>query len=65
MKSLGLREAHHGVEAHRSESFSHGTAGVKLLNLQELQKISEEGTRLKKLRRIRMLHKISTEMLPD
>ena len=36
MKSLGLREAHHGVN--RSDSFSHGTAGVKLLNLQELRK---------------------------
>ena len=63
MKSLGLCEAHHGVN--RSESFSHGTTGVTLLNLQELQKISEKGCRLKKLRRIRIWHQISMKMLPN
>ena len=39
MKSLGLREAHHGVN--RGVRFDHGTAGAKLLNLQDLEDISE------------------------
>ena len=38
MKLLGLREVHHGVSC--GESFDHGTTGAKMLNLQELQKIS-------------------------
>ena len=44
MKSLGLSEAHHGVNC--GVRFDHGTTRAKLLNLQELQNTSEEGVRL-------------------